>query len=70
VASQDRTDEKGCRVSTVSTFEKSVLQRAAGRKIGSEERTERPKLGFRHEVPEDRRTCHVFKRSVYMPCRS
>jgi hypothetical protein len=28
VASRDRTDEKRCRVSTVSTFEKSVLQRA------------------------------------------
>ena len=55
----------GCRPSP--TFEKSVLQRAAGRKIGSEERTERPKLGFRHVVPEDGRICHVFKRSAYMP---
>ena len=56
--------------STVSTSEKSVLQRAAGRKIGSEERTERPKLGFRHVVPEDGRICHTLELSVYMPGRS
>ena len=55
----------GCRPSP--TFEKSVLQRAAGRKIGSEERTERPKLGFRHVVPEDGRICHTLELSVYMP---
>ena len=34
-----------------------------------EERKERPELSVRHEVPEDGRICHVFKRSVYMPCR-
>ena len=58
----------GCRPSP--TFEKSVLQRAAGRKIGSEERTERPKLGFRHVVPKDGRICHTLELSVYMPGRS
>ena len=55
----------GCRPSP--TFEKSVLQRAAGRNIGSEERTERPKLGFRHVVPKDGRICHTLELSVYMP---
>jgi hypothetical protein len=38
-----------------------------GKSVKSTQRTERPKLGFRHEVPEDGRICHVFKKSVYMP---
>jgi hypothetical protein len=67
VASRGRTDEKGCRVSTVSTLRKIASPARSRRKIGSEERKERPYLSFRRVVPKDGRICHALELSVWDP---